>query len=179
MARRGRYGGGAGRTALAGLLAALSLICLYLAFLVPTGKLGVVALAGVFPAGAVVSAGLAAGFFCYAAAGILGLLLLPAKSAALLYLIFFGLWPMVKSLVERLPNRGLEWAAKLACCNIALAVLWFGLRSLFLPFLPAALGQTWMVFAAGNVGFVLYDLGFSGLIAFYVARVDKVLRKNR
>ena len=178
MARRGRYGGGAGRTALVGLLTALSLICLYLAFLVPTGKLGMVALAGVFPAGAVVSAGLAAGFFSYAATGILGLLLLPSKSVGLLYLIFFGLWPMVKSLVERLPNRALEWAAKLVCCNIALAALWFGLRALFLPFLPAALSQSWMVFAAGNAGFVLYDLGFSKLIAFYAARVDRVLRKN-
>ena len=174
-----RYSGGAGRTALTGLLAALSLICLYLAALAPSGKLGLVALAGLFPAGAVVSAGLAAGFFCYGAAGILGLLLLPSKSAALLYLIFFGLWPMVKSLLERLPSRVLEWAGKLACCNAALAVLWFGLRAIFLPFLPAALSQSWMVFAAGNLGFVLYDLGFSGVIAVYTARVDRVLRKGR
>ena len=175
----GRYSGGASRTALVGLLTALSLLCLYLAAVAPTGKLGLVALAGLFPAGAVVSASLAAGFLCYGATGILGLLLLPSKSAALLYLIFFGLWPMVKSLTERLPSRVLEWAAKLACCNAALAALWFGLRALFLPFLPAALSQSWMVFAAGNVGFVLYDLGFSGVIAVYTARVDRVLRKGR
>ena len=48
-----------------------------------------------------------------------------------------------------------------------------------LPFLPAALSQSWMVFAAGNLGFVLYDLGFSGVIAVYTARVDRVLRKGR
>lgn len=179
MAARSSYRGGAGRTALVGLLTGLSLICLYLAFLAPSGKLGVVALAGIFPAGAVVSANLAAGFFCYAATGILGLLLIPAKSVALLYLIFFGLWPMVKSLLERLPSRSLEWVGKLACCNLGLAVLWFGLKALFLPFLPAALGQTWMVFVAGNVCFVIYDVGFSKLIAFYAARVDRVLRKNR
>ena len=179
MARQNAYRGGAGRTALVGLLTGLSLICLYLAFLAPSGKLAVVAIAGVFPAGAVVSANLAAGFFCYAATGILGLLLIPSKSVALLYLIFFGLWPMLKSLLERLPSRVMEWVGKLAVCNIALAVLWFGLRALFLPFLPAVLSQAWMVFAAGNVGFVIYDIGFSKLIAFYVARVDRVLRKNR
>ena len=178
MASARRYSGGAGRTALVGLLTGLSLICLYLAFLAPTGKLGVVALAGIFPAGAVVSAGLTAGFFCYAATGLLGLLLLPSKSAALLYLIFFGLWPMLKSLLERRPSRVAEWVGKLAVCNAALALLWFGLKELFLPFLPTALSQSWMVFAAGNAGFVLYDLGFSKLIAFYAARVDRVLRKN-
>ena len=32
----------------------------------------------------------------------LGLILLPAKGGAVLYLIFFGLWPMIKSLMERL-----------------------------------------------------------------------------
>lgn len=179
MSGRGQYGGGAGRTALVGLLTGLSLICLYLAFLAPTGKLGVVALAGIFPAGAVVSAGLGAGFFSYAATGILGLLLIPSKSVALLYLIFFGLWPMVKSLLECMPSRVLEWVCKLAVCNLALAILWFGLKALFLPFLPAALSQTWMVFGAGNLGFVLYDVGFSKLIAFYTTRVDRVLRKNR
>ena len=179
MAGRGSYRGGAGRTALVGLLTGLSLISLYLAFLAPTGKLALVAVAGVFPAGAVVSASLAAGFFCYAATGILGLLLIPSKSVGLLYLIFFGLWPMVKSLLERLPSRVAEWVGKLACCNVALAVLWFGLKALFLPFLPAALSQTWMVFAAGNIGFVIYDIGFSKLIAFYVARVDRGVRKNR
>ena len=71
MAGRGSYRGGAGRTALVGLLTGLSLISLYLAFLAPSGKLALVAVAGVFPAGAVVSASLAAGFFCYGATGIL------------------------------------------------------------------------------------------------------------
>ena len=48
MAGRTSYRGGAGRTALVGLLTGLSLICLYLAFLAPSGKLGVVALAGIW-----------------------------------------------------------------------------------------------------------------------------------
>ena len=136
------------------------------------------AVAGVFPAGAVVSAGLGAGFFCYGATGLLGLILLPAKSGAVLYLLFFGLWPMMKSLLERLNSRFLEWAGKLAVFNVILSVCWFGLRSLFLPFLPPVLDAGWMVYAAGNVAFVIYDLGFSKLIAFYVARVDRALRSG-
>lgn len=174
---RARFGKGAGRIALVGVLAALSLIVLYLSAVSPAAQLGIVAIAGVFPAGAVVSAGLGAGFFCYGAAGLLGLLLVPDKANALLYLLFFGLWPMLKSLLERLPGRPAEWAGKLAVFNAALTLCWFGLKALFLPFLPSALTAAWMVYAAGNVAFVIYDIGFSKLIAFYVARVDKVLRK--
>ena len=174
---RGRYQKGAGRIALVGILAALSLVFLYLSTIAPAARMGIVAIAGLFPAGAVVSAGLGAGFFCYGVAGLLGLLLLPVKSNALLYLLFFGLWPMLKSLLEQLPTRPLEWVCKLAVFNGILTLFWFGLRALFLPFLPSYLQAGWMVYAVGNIAFVIYDIGFSKLIGFYVARVDKVLRK--
>ena len=116
---------GAGRVALVGVLAALSLIALYLSAVSPTARMGIVAIAGLFPAGAVVSAGLKAGFFCYGAAGLLGLLLVPDKANALLYLLFFGLWPMLKSLLERIPVRPLEWLCKLAVFNAVLTLFWF------------------------------------------------------
>ena len=151
---------GASRVALVGVLAALSLIALYLSAVSPTARMGIVAIAGLFPAGAVVSAGLKAGFFCYGAAGLL------------------GLWPMLKSLLERIPARPLEWLCKLAVFNAVLSLFWFGLHSLFLPFLPETLQAPWMVYAAGNAAFVIYDVGFSKLISFYVARVDRVLRKT-
>ena len=83
MARR-RDRESASRVSLVGMLTALSLAFLYLSAISPTGRLGIVAIAGVFPAGAVVSAGLGAGFFCYGATGILGMLLLPDKSSAVL-----------------------------------------------------------------------------------------------
>ena len=174
---RARFDRGTGRTALVGVLAALSLVFLYLSAVSPAAQLGIVAVAGLFPAGAVVSAGWLPGFLCYLVTGLLGLLLVPDKANVLLYLLFFGLWPMLKSLLERLPSRPAEWAGKLAVFNAVLTLCWFGLRALFLPFLPAALTEAWMVYAAGNVAFVIYDIGFSKLIAFYVARVDKVLRK--
>ena len=177
MARR-RDRESASRVSLVGMLTALSLAFLYLSAISPTGRLGIVAIAGVFPAGAVVSAGLGAGFFCYGATGILGMLLLPDKSSAVLYLVFLGLWPMLKSLLEHLPNRGLEWICKLAVFNGILALCWFGLRALFLPFLPPLLKDGQIIFVAGSIAFVIYDIGFSKLIALYVARVDRVLRKG-
>lgn len=97
--------GGSREVALPAVLAALSLLLLYGASIAPGGRMGLVALSGLIPAAAVVSGGLRAGLMCYAAAGILGLILVPDKGSALLYLLFFGLYPVIKSRAERLRTR--------------------------------------------------------------------------
>ena len=166
------------RTAVAGVLAAGSLAVLWLACMVPSGRIGLTGAAGLFPVAAVLAAGRAAGYLCWAASALLGLFLLPDKGVALLYLIFLGLYPVVKNNIEGLRRLPLEWLCKLAVFNAVLSLFWFGLHSLFLPFLPETLQAPWRVYAAGNAAFVIYDVGFSKLISFYVARVDRVLRKT-
>ena len=171
----------AGAVALTALLTALSLVILYLSVLVPTGRMGVVAVAGLLPAAAVISGGPAAGGLCYAAASILALILLPDKGNALLYLLFFGLYPLVKYAVERLGRLPLELVLKLAFFNVMLTVFRFGLTAVFLPALPPAAADAvlWVLYPAGNVVFLAYDFGFTKLIAFYTVRVDQVLRRGR
>lgn len=175
---KGRYSAGAGRVALVGVLTALSIIFLYLAALTPTGQLGVVAVAGLMPAAAVVSASLSAGAFCYVATGILGLLLSPDKGSAVLYLVFFGLYPLVKCLIERLRKLPLEWLCKLAFFNLTLTACWFFLRPVLLSGLPAVFEELWVLCIIGNVVFMVYDFGFSQLITLYATRIDKNLRRH-
>jgi hypothetical protein len=155
-----RYPAGAGRIALTAMLAAFSLTFLYGASLTPSGQLGLVAAAGVFPAAALVSGGYAAGFLCYAASALLALVLVPDKGGAVLYLLFFGIYPLVKHLIEKLRIRVLEWMCKLILCNAALGLFLRFLRALLLAELPAFFGISWVFFLAGNAAFVLYDTGF-------------------
>ena len=102
------------RTAVAGVLAAGSLAVLWLACMVPSGRIGLTGAAGLFPVAAVLAAGRAAGYLCWAASALLGLFLLPDKGVALLYLIFLGLYPVVKNNIEGLRRLPLEWLCKLA-----------------------------------------------------------------
>ena len=97
------------RTAVAGVLAAGSLAVLWLACMVPSGRIGLTGAAGLFPVAAVLAAGRAAGYLCWAASALLGLFLLPDKGVALLYLIFLGLYPVVKNNIEGLRRLPLEW----------------------------------------------------------------------
>lgn len=160
------------------VLTALSLALLYGSSISPAARLGLTAAAGLVPAGAVISAGLAYGFCCYGITGLLGLLLVPVKGNVILYLLFFGLYPMIKSMAERLRSSMAGWVCKLIFFNLILAFCWFGLQTLFLPFLPKLLTSPRLLWLAGNAAFVIYDIGFSKLIAFYIGRIDKVLRKS-
>lgn len=169
---------GTGRVALCGVLAALSLVLLWLACLAPSGRMGVVALAGLVPSAAVAAYGLGAGFLCYGAAGILGLFLLPDKGCALLYALFFGLYPMVKSLIERLHRLALELICKLVFFNGVLALFLLAFSGLLLPLLPEYLSSPAPVFAAGNLAFLVYDYGFSKLITAYAPRLRKAVRRH-
>lgn len=160
------------QVALGGVLAAGSLAVLWLACVVPSGQLGVTAAAGLFPVGAVLAAGRGAGLLCWAAASVLGLLLLPDKGVALMYLFFMGLYPVVKSRLEQMKSRVTEWAVKLIFFNAALSLLWFAFHSLFLPALPGWMSdQLWMLYGAGNVVFILYDVALSRLIGGLTARM--------
>ena len=171
MARRYSYSGSR-RVAAGGVLAAGSLALLWLACVAPSGRLGLAAVAGLFPVASVLTAGKAAGYLCWAASGILGLILMPDKGIALIYLVFFGLYPVVKGQIESLRRQALEWLLKLACFNGVLTLLLLAFRPLFLPALPQWLSEGFVpLYLVGNVVFVIYDIGLSRLIGLLYHRL--------
>ena len=161
---------------LTALLIALSIVILLIGSYVPSGRMGIVAIAGLLPAAAVVSAGLGAGFFCYAGTGLLAFFLLPAKECVLLYALLFGHYPMLKSLIERMRKPVLEWCCKLVLFNGLLSILYFVFRVLFLSAIPEAWAQTAIIYVGGNIAFLLYDICFSQLIGWYIRKIDRLVR---
>lgn len=168
--------GSAGKVAYPAILGALSLVLVYLASIVPTGNWGLVALAGVLPAAVVVSVGLYTGGLCWLAVSILAFLLIPDKFCVLLYAALFGLYPMVKALIERLRNKPLEYLLKLAFFNASFTLIYVVMQQAVLASLPQALSVVWLLYLAGNVVFLLYDYGFGKLISLYIVRVHRSMR---
>lgn len=159
------------------ILGALAVILVYAASMVPTGQWGVVALAGLLPGLAVISVGMRAGFLCWAGASILSLLLAPDKFCALLFTALFGLYPMVKSAAEKPRKRFLEYTVKLLFFNAVFTGLYLTMMGALVASLPAPLGDSlWALYPAANIVFVLYDYGFSKLIAVYISRVQRAVR---
>jgi hypothetical protein len=127
---------------------------------------------------AVIEAGFGAGAFVFAGSGILAALIVPDKTSALIFALFFGYYPLVKSLAERLRHAVLAWAVKLAAFNASLTVIWFIFKELLFDAGYISLNAL-IVYAVGNAAFVLYDIGLKRLISFYIVRISKSLRKDR
>lgn len=166
----------AAKIAYPALLGALSLIFVYLGSIAPSGKWGLIAVGGLFPAAAVISIGLKSGFLCWAGVSILAIIFIPDKFSALLYCALFGLYPMVKSLVERLRRSALGYVLKLVFFNLAFSLVYIIMREAVLGSLPSALNVGWLIYLIGNVVFLIYDFGFSKLISFYIARIGRAVR---
>jgi len=166
------------KVTLSAALTALSLVFLYLSSFAPTGKVGLVALAGLFPAAAVVSFGFSAGFLSYLGTGILALILLADKGMALLYIVFFGLYPMIKGKIEQLRFLPAELAVKFVVCNLILTVVLLFFGTVFFRAVPLAKYSKAVIYLICNVAFFAYDYGFSKVIGFYRLRIDRVLRRS-
>lgn len=160
------------------MMTALSLLILWVSCLIPSGKQGMVAVAGLAAAAATITDGAGAGLLCYAGTGLLGLLLLPDKANALLYGIFFGLYPIVKYEIERLRRFWPELLLKLLFFNGVLSVCWFLLRWILLADALLSGVAAWLAYLLGNAVFLLYDFGFTQLISFYSSRIDPYIPRT-
>ena len=162
-----------GSIALGGVMAAGSTALLWLACVAPSGRTGLIACAGLFPAAVTLYAGRPAGYLCWAAASVLGLVLLPDKGVALLFAAFLGIYPVVKGRLETLERRALEWGVKLSWFELTLTLFWFVLEDLF-GFPEWLAGRTLLAYALGSLVFVAYDVGLSRLITLLRARLSRV-----
>lgn len=158
------------------ILGALSLIFVYIASIAPSGNWGFVAIAGLFPAAAVISVGMKAGFLCWAGVSILAFLILPGKFCALLFAALFGLYPMIKAFIEGLRRGVLGYVLKLVFFNAVFTLIFAVMKAAVLDSLPGALAETWLLYPVGNIVFLLYDFGFSKLIGFYIARIGRAVK---
>ncbi|MEA4965702.1 MAG: hypothetical protein VB055_07765 [Oscillospiraceae bacterium] len=164
--------------ALGGVLAALSVAILYFGGLLSGFVIAAAAVAGLIPAAAVLRGGLRTGCAVYVVTAALALLLLPEKSAALWYAVFFGYYGLLKSLIEQIGRLLAEWPLKLLTYTAAFFVLLLLFRSAFTALTDLVPLGTLPVFFIGMAVFVLYDIGFSRLIGLYLRRIGRNLGKG-
>jgi len=158
------------------ILASLSIVLIYVASVIPSGKWGVVAVAGLLPAAACISAGKRAGLLCWLGSTLLAFILIPDKFCTVLYGILFGLYPIVKGWIELLNQVIPELLLKLAYFNTALTLVLAVFKASVLGSLPAVFSAVWILYVVGNVVFLIYDFGVTKLITIYISRVRRFIR---
>lgn len=158
---------------LSALLIAITEVFLYSATILPTSRIGVTAIAGLMVAAAVIEEGIMIGAAVFVGSSILAALILPLKSVAILYILFFGVYPLLKSIFERIKSRPLEWFLKILYFNISLTAMYLLWRYGFLGGVNLGFQTALIIYAGGNFCFAMYDIAFSRLVLLYLARIHK------
>lgn len=165
--RRTRY------TAISAILSALGVLLLYLGSVIEVLDLTTGAFASLIIILAVIEMNGYWPWMIYGVTSVLALIVLPNKFIAVLYLLFCGIYPIAKAAFERL-HYVICWILKFSMFNSALLITIFVTKHiLHIP--DSGMDFTIVVFAVGNLTFLLYDIAITKLITFYLVKLRKLL----
>jgi hypothetical protein len=163
------------RIAVSALLAALGVVLLLLGSFVQVLDLSMAVIASLLVVFAVIEIGGKYPMLIYAVTSVLSLLLLPVKTAALIYLAFAGYYPILKAVLEGRLTKLLAWALKLVIFCAAVAAALFVAGKLLLMDLSWVFANWWFLICLLPV-FVLYDVALTRLISAYLSKWRPRLR---
>lgn len=98
-----------------------------------------------------------------------------------LFICFFGFYPILKALIERLRKPFFEWPLKILIFNIALALIYIAFTKLTSVSLDdfGVLGEYGAVvlLGLGNITFIVYDIAVSRVAMFYMFKLHNKIKK--
>lgn len=152
------------------ILTALGVVLLLLGSVLPAGRLALVALSSLPVCVALMMVGLKWSLGVFAVTAALGALLYPG-AAAIMYVAFFGYYPIAKSLFERIHKTSVCWVCKFALYTFAFVIYWLLAKALF-TFTGGELAW-YLLYPMGAAVFFLYDIAYSSLIRFYLVKIAR------
>ena len=166
------------RLTVCAMLSALGVVLLYIGSLVEALDLSAAVLASLACIIAVIEYGKGAPWAIYGVTSVLSLILLPIKTPAAFYAIFFGFYPILKEKIERRP-RLLQWVIKEAIFNISLVIMGFAVYFLSTTGDNLLLENPLIIAATvvlAELAFVLYDIALTRMITFYIIKLRNRLK---
>lgn len=162
---------------LSAILTALGVVIMLLGAVIEVLDLSVGAIASLIVVFVFVEIGKPYHWLVWICTSLLTALIYPGSALWVEYLLIFGIYPILKSYIEKLP-RWSRWPVKLAYINAVVAFLAFAMEKLLgIPFFEDE--GAWMralFWILLNVAFVLYDFFLKVLLrAYFVKYRDRIL----
>ena len=164
------------QVAAGGIAASLCLLLMFLTGLFPFATYALPAMAGTLLIVVVIELGRPTATMVYAAVSLLSLLIAPDKEAALMFVVFFGYYPILKGRIEQIRNQPLELIIKYVLFNAVMILTYSVLiRILGMVQVTEELMEygKWGIAAllcAANFMFFYFDKALTGLISAYLYR---------
>ena len=159
-----------GKIAMGGICTALAVIFMFGASFVPGIELTLYLISSLFTAVMVLEAGAAGGLSVFAAASLLGLILVPNKLALIPYIFCFGYYAVLKYFIEKAKSGVLQITLKAIYFAAVLFIVLFLFKSVLVSGIHTPDWPAGGLFAAGIVMMMLYDYVLTFLIGWYRRR---------
>ena len=162
------------QVAFSAVVAALSTVIMAMAGIIPVATVALPALSGLCVIPVVYEFGVRWGFGVFAVVSVLSFFLVADREAALMYVVFFGYYPVLFAFFGRIKKMWLRVVVKVLVFNAAMALE--TLAALFvlgIPYEALFLGGVWgilLVLVLLNLLLFIYDYTIPGLIILYGRR---------
>lgn len=170
--------------ALGGVSAAAALVLMLATAVMPMLDFALPAAAGVLMAVIVIEINKKWATLTYVAISVLSIIIVPSKEVGLLFAMFLGYYPIVKSIFEKAKTKSLQWISKMLCFNVSVVAYYFVTVRLLtgteLMEDAGKLGEygVLVLLLVANVVFVIYDIALTRLISMYYNWLrKKILRR--
>lgn len=155
---------------LSAVLTALTIIILYLNLLLPISTISILTLASLLIPIALMRASMKSAVLVYLASSIIGFFILPIN-IIMLYILFFGIYGIVKYYIEKISKLPLEILLKIIFFNIIFFISFF----IFKSFIATEITKLpiWLFWIIAQIVFLVFDYALTLLISFYLERIHK------
>lgn len=168
--------------AFGGVMSGLSLLFLFASAVLPVLEYTSPAFAGAVLGCVLIEINKKTAVSAFVAVSILSIFVVPNKEVAILFIGFFGFYPIVKSLIERIYKTLLRRTVKALVFNVCIILAYqvvirvVGLEEAFSDFETFGKWSGVILLVAGNIAFVLYDIVLTRGYALYINRLSKRLK---
>lgn len=117
-----------------GILTALGVIFIYLSTIAPTNRLFLLMISSALIPLGVIEANVKVTLGVYISTSLLSLFIIGFKGSVFLYIIFFGIYGIIKLYIEKIATLHLELIAKFVFFNLCLYISYLAIYLIFLNF---------------------------------------------
>ncbi|MBR5539041.1 MAG: hypothetical protein IKU61_04000 [Clostridia bacterium] len=160
------------KLALAAIMSALGTVTMYLGSVFEILDLSTAAIASMCVLLILVETGAKYAWLTFAVTGVLSMIILPVKTAGIIFIGFFGFYPMAKAFFEQKFRGWRCLMLKILLLNASVMLMLLALRYV----MTEALWFEIMTLILANVVFIVYDYALTKLLCAYVFVWRKKLR---
>lgn len=158
------------RIAYGGMLLGVNIILLLLINIIPMNTLFLMGLASLPISVVIMEQGPKSGVAFYLASIVLGFIVMNSKLQWILYTLTFGIYGLIKYLIEQDRHIFWEYILKIIFANIIIVLVYFILRAFV--YIPVNL----FTILCFEVAFIVYDYVYTRFIEYYDTKLRKIIK---